>query len=154
MFRSRLERAVGAPVISSTEELPSVRHRTENMAEKNRVILVAEDEVLLRMMAVESFKDMGFHVLEAGCGLEALDIARERNELWALFTDVEMPGDINGVVLAHRVRMKFPNIRVILCSGRTLPSKNELPERARFLAKPYQLDDLQFCISDGETDEA
>jgi two-component system, response regulator PdtaR len=113
-------------------------------------MLVVEDEALVRMIAVDSFEDLGFRVLEASCGEEALQVIRTCEELWGVCTDIEMPGEIDGVALAHLLRMQFPSARIVICSGRKLPSKTDLPARARFLAKPYSLDDLRFIVDDAE----
>jgi CheY-like chemotaxis protein len=120
------------------------------MTEKRRVVLIVEDEAILRMLTVDGFQELGFHVLEASSGAEALGLIRDRDELWGVCTDVEMPGPVNGLVLAHRLRMKFPSVRIVICSGRKLPSKQELPTQARFVAKPYSLDDLRFALDEVE----
>lgn len=120
------------------------------MQEERRVILVVEDEALIRMVAVELFQELGFHVLEAASGEDALQIVRNCEDLWGVCTDIEMPGTVDGLVLAHRLRMKFPLAHIVMCSGRKLPPRQELPARTRFLAKPYSLDDLQFVVIDAE----
>jgi two-component system, response regulator PdtaR len=118
------------------------------MKEDRRVILVVEDEILIRMVAVEGFRDMGFHVLEAGCASEALEMIGERQDLWCLFTDIEMPGPMDGLELAHRLRNRFPSARIVVSSGRKLPFRQELPARVRFIAKPYRMNDLQVAVAD------
>jgi two-component system, response regulator PdtaR len=118
------------------------------MADDPRVILVVEDEPLIRMVAVDCLEDLGFQVLEAGSASEAWAIVLELPQLWALFTDVEMPGPMDGVALAHLTRLAFPEAHVLVSSGRRLPKKEQLPTRTRFLAKPYGFDDLRFFIED------
>lgn len=118
------------------------------MAGALKVILVAEDEPLIRMNAVECLEEMGFDVLQAGSASEAWAIALKVPKLWALFTDIEMPGSMDGVMLAHLTRLAFPEARIVICSGRRLPMKQQLPPGTRFLAKPYQFDDLRLALND------
>lgn len=113
-----------------------------------KIILVAEDEPLTRMNAVECLQEMGFHVLQAGSASDAWAIALKLPTLLALFTDVEMPGSMDGVMLAHLTRLAFPEARIVVCSGRRLPMKQELPSGTRFLTKPYEFDALHFAIND------
>ena len=112
------------------------------------VILVAEDEALVRMITVETFKELGFVVLEASTGAEALAIVADRSDICALFTDVEMPGELNGVGLAHHVRKLRPLLPIVVSSGRALPRISELPTATRFLAKPYTAYDLLAVAED------
>lgn len=104
------------------------------------VVVIAEDEVLLRMLAVDVLTEEGFIAIEAGHATAALDICRTRaDEIDVLFTDIRMPGPINGLELAHRVRDRWPWISVVVTSGNILVGTKELPEGACFLAKPYDM---------------
>jgi len=101
-------------------------------------VLVVEDEPLLRMTAVDILEDAGFIVEEAGNSREALAILRRVPDLHVLFTDVQMPGDMDGLALAHLTAKEFPNIGVIIVSGRRRLEAHEIPAGATFLAKPYE----------------
>jgi CheY-like chemotaxis protein len=100
-------------------------------------VLVVEDEVLLRWTAVAIVEDAGFDVVEAGTGIEAISVLEKRDDIRTVFTDVEMPGSINGLQLAHLIRIRWPSIMIIATSGRFRLRDDDLPEGARFLHKPY-----------------
>jgi CheY-like chemotaxis protein len=104
------------------------------------VVLVAEDEVLVRMCAVEALNQEGFVTFEAAHAASALDICRLRSdEIDVLFTDIRMPGSMDGLGLAHRVRERWPDISLVIVSGNLFVSLDELPVGARFLPKPYDM---------------
>ena len=106
------------------------------------VVLIVEDEPLVRMMVIELFEDEGFEVLEAANADEALGIFNERDDVALLFTDVEMPGSIDGYALAKWVYVNHPAVKTIIVSGRALPRAGDLPEGAAFVGKPYDHDDV------------
>jgi len=104
------------------------------------VVVVAEDEGLLRAIAADVLGDEGFTAIEAEHAAAALTIcAAQADEIDILFTDVHMPGPMNGVELARRVREQWPWISVVITSGHLPVNRSELPEGTRFLAKPYDL---------------
>jgi CheY-like chemotaxis protein len=101
-------------------------------------VLVVEDEPLIRMMVVAEIEDQGFAVLEAGDAQEALSILdTEAHRIGVLFTDVDMPGDMNGVALARRVRASWPWIALCVASGKMVVLERELPFGSQFFPKPY-----------------
>ena len=100
------------------------------------VVLVVEDEMLLRMRAVDMVEDAGYVPVEAVDADEALAILQSRSDIVLLFTDVQMPGSMNGLQLALAVHERWPRIRIILASGRLKLSKSEIPENSRFFGKP------------------
>lgn len=104
-------------------------------------VLVVEDEIPIRMTVVDAFEESGFHVLEAGHAGAALRLLAEHPEVSALFTDVDMPGDLDGLGLALRSRITHPGIAVQITSGRMIADARRMPPGARFIAKPYSLDD-------------
>lgn len=104
----------------------------------SRVVLVVEDEALIRMYAAEVLQELGFTVIEAADGEAALRILDERADTGVLFTDVNMPGPIDGLKLARLARSRRPELLVVVVSGKPLPSESELPERGCFLPKPYE----------------
>jgi CheY-like chemotaxis protein len=101
------------------------------------IVLVVEDEPLLRMMAVDLVEDAGFDALEAADGDEAVRILETRDDIRVVFTDVHMPGKLDGVELAARVRDRWPPVGIIVTSGRMMKDEVALPSRGVFLAKPY-----------------
>lgn len=101
------------------------------------VILVVEDDDLVRMIAVAMLEDAGFAVAEARNADEAWFILHARSDIGVLFTDVDMPGSMCGVTLAERVHGTWPDIRLILTSGRHRFRDREVPDHGRFVPKPY-----------------
>jgi two-component system, response regulator PdtaR len=102
------------------------------------VVIVSEDEFLARMFNADFLNEAGFQVLEASNAHEALRLLGSRPDVEALVTDVEMPGTIDGLALARRVRNETPEIAVLVVSGRVTPTRQQLPDGARFLSKPVE----------------
>ena len=101
------------------------------------VILVVEDEVLVRIVAVSIAEDNGFEVLSAASADEAIKILESRSDIRLVFTDVNMPGSMNGLRLAHAVRGRWPPVELLVTSAVGNITAKDLPQRARFLPKPY-----------------
>ena len=101
------------------------------------MVLVVDDEALLRMLATDYFEDAGFEVLEAANGAEALSLLERRTDVRAVMTDVQMPGDPDGLKLARRVREICPRCAIVVVSGRAQPQAADLAFGAEFLPKPY-----------------
>jgi two-component system, response regulator PdtaR len=106
------------------------------------VVLIVEDEVLLRWTAVAIVEDAGFDVVEAGTGIEAISVLEKRGDIRTVFTDVEMPGSINGIQLAYLIRTRWPSIGIVATSGQLRLREDDLPAGARFLHKPYAVANL------------
>jgi CheY-like chemotaxis protein len=102
------------------------------------VVLVVEDENLIRISAVEMIEEAGFEVIPASDADEAIRILESRNDIRAVFTDVQMPGSMDGIRLAGVVRSRWPPVALIVTSGRTHVLETDLPAGARFLRKPYE----------------
>jgi two-component system, response regulator PdtaR len=100
-------------------------------------VLIVEDEPLVRIGAVNLIEDAGFEVIEAANADEAIGILECRSDVRVVFTDIHMPGSMDGLKLAHAVRNRWPPIRIIVTSGRELIAEQVLPEGGRFFAKPY-----------------
>ena len=100
-------------------------------------VLVVDDEALVRMYAVDVLRDAGHVVFEAASADEALDVLDEHEEIGVLFTDINMPGPLDGLDLARMVHARRPKIHIILTSGRLRPPAEAIPDDGRFLAKPY-----------------
>ncbi|MDR6819962.1 CheY-like chemotaxis protein [Neorhizobium sp. 2083] len=104
------------------------------------LVLVVEDEPLVRMFAVAFVEDAGFDVVEAADANQAVAILEARTDIRIVFTDIDMPGSIDGMKLARAVRDRWPPIEIIIVSGQRRPVDSELPARAVFFAKPYDVD--------------
>jgi CheY-like chemotaxis protein len=102
------------------------------------VILVVEDEMLLRMRAVDMVEDAGFTPLEAVDADEAIAILESRSDIALLLTDIQMPGTMDGLKLAHSVRERWPPIKIILVSGQLTLADIEIPTESRFFGKPLE----------------
>jgi CheY-like chemotaxis protein len=101
-------------------------------------VLVVEDEPLIRMAAVDIFEDAGFTVVASANSHDALRALRSMPGLHVLFTDIELPGDMNGLALARVIEEEFPDVALIIVSGRVAPEPAMLPRKAVFLPKPYE----------------
>jgi CheY-like chemotaxis protein len=106
-------------------------------ASKRPVVLIVEDEFLLRMEAVNTIAAAGFEVVEAANADEAIEILESRRDITVIFTDIQMPGSMDGLKLARAVRGRWPPIKIIATSGHAHVLETDLPEGGRFLAKPY-----------------
>ena len=102
------------------------------------VVLVVEDEMLLRMRAVDMVEDAGFASVEAVDADEAVAILESRSDIALLFTDIQMPGSMDGLGLAHAVHQRWPPIKIILVSGQVKPANLEIPANSRFFGKPLE----------------
>jgi len=102
------------------------------------VVLLVEDDPLLRFFASDLLEDGGFEVIETGGADEALMWLGVRDDVRVILTDIHMPGSLNGLDLAHLVHRRWPGILVLVVSGVARPSAAELPEGGRFVAKPYE----------------
>lgn len=104
-------------------------------------VLVVEDEPLVRTVAADILMDAGYRVFEACEAADALTILEGRDDIGAVFTDIEMPG-MDGLALAATIRGRWPAIGVLITSGRVRPGHDALPVGADFIAKPYHPDEL------------
>ena len=106
------------------------------------VVLVVEDEMLLRMRAVDMVEDAGFTSVEAVDADEAVAILESRSDIALLLTDIQMPGTMDGLGLAHSVRERWPPIKIILVSGQLKLANIDIPADSRFFGKPLEAKDL------------
>jgi DNA-binding NtrC family response regulator len=100
------------------------------------VVLIVEDDMVLRMRAVDMVEDAGYTPLEALEAAEAVAILESRSDVVLMCTDIQMPGHMDGVGLAHTVHERWPKIRIIVVSGQLNLPHLDLPPRSRFLGKP------------------
>lgn len=101
------------------------------------VVLIVEDEFLIRMDAVDMVRGAGFDVVEAENADEAIFILVDRRDITVVFTDIQMPGSMDGLKLAAAIRGRWPPIRIVATSGLLNIGKEDLPPGSRFLPKPY-----------------
>jgi CheY-like chemotaxis protein len=112
------------------------------------IVLVVEDETLIRMNAVEMIEDAGFQVLEAASADEAIVLLETHLDIRVVFTDIDMPGSMNGIRLAQAVRGRWPPIKIIATSGHFKLKQGDLPPDGRFLPKPYDSRQIAEIIRD------
>jgi two-component sensor histidine kinase/ActR/RegA family two-component response regulator len=116
-------------------------------------VLVVEDEMVLRMRAVDIVEDAGFTAIEAVNADEALSILEARSDIALLFSDIQMPGSMDGLRLAHAVHERWPSIKIILVSGHINVSDMDKPTNSLFFGKPLDVKrmivELQAMVSDG-----
>jgi two-component system, response regulator PdtaR len=101
------------------------------------IILVVEDEPLLRIDTIDMVEDEGFNTLEASNSQAALVILEQHPEISVLCTDIDMPGEMDGLALAQEVRRRWPEIAIVVVSGYRRPAEGEMPDPGRFVPKPY-----------------
>lgn len=106
------------------------------MSDFQSIVLLVEDEPLIRLFVAELLEDAGFKVVEAANATEALVLLESGLEVNVLLTDVDMPNGCNGFELAHRVHESWPGAEILIMSGRQWPAEGDLPQGAAFLAKP------------------
>ncbi len=114
--------------------------------DKPIVVLVVEDEALIRMDVADYISGPNITPLEAGNADEALRILSERDDVDVIFTDVNMPGSMDGLQLAERVRELKPAVGIIIASGMVRVARSTLPSGAVFYEKPYDLDAISTSI--------
>jgi two-component system cell cycle response regulator CpdR len=106
-----------------------------------RKVLVVEDEPMIRLAAIDALEEAGFVVLEAATADDAMNII-DAHTIQFLFTDIQMPGQLSGVELAHVVHQRFPDAGIVVVSGRLTSADIDLPPNAQFVSKPYVFDDI------------
>jgi two-component system, response regulator PdtaR len=106
-------------------------------ASQRPVVLIVEDEFLVRMDTGAALETAGFDVIEAGDADEAIAILSARNDIRLIFTDVHMPGSMDGLKLVHFIRDRWPPVKVVATSGHARVTDSDLPEGVRFVPKPY-----------------
>ena len=102
-------------------------------------VLVVEDDAILRLHALDIVEEAGFVALEAKNADEAIVILESRTDIALLFTDVNMPGSMDGVKLAHAVRNRWPPIKIVVVSGHVQLDETDLPTNSRFFGKPFEV---------------
>lgn len=101
------------------------------------VVLVVEDSTIIRMGAVDLVLSAGYEALEANDADEAIRILESRSDIDLVFTDVQMPGTMDGIKLSHYIRDRWPPVKLIVASGKEILEESSLPEGSWFFSKPY-----------------
>lgn len=121
------------------------------------VVLVVEDSTIIRMSAVDLVLSAGYEALEACDADEAIRILKSRNDIDLVFTDVQMPGTMDGIKLSHYIRDRWPPVRLIVASGAAILKESDLPAGSRAFSKPYDnhaiTDAMAHLLSIGNTTE-
>lgn len=110
--------------------------------DSSSIVLVVEDELMLRMRAVDIVEDAGFCSIEAINADEAIQVLESRDDVSMLFTDIQMPGSMDGLKLAHVVHARWPHIRIMLVSGQIAVTDQDKPEDSKFFAKPLEIEQM------------
>ncbi|ANH02741.1 MULTISPECIES: response regulator [Shinella] len=110
-----------------------------------RTVLVVEDEVLIRLTLVDALQEAGFDVVDTGSADDAVEIMNEQT-IHLLFTDIQLPGKLTGIDLAQRVAERFPDVGIIVASGRIQPTGTDLPPGTKFFSKPFRFDQITACF--------
>jgi len=105
-------------------------------------VLVVEDEFLSRLHAVSLVEEAGYKAVEASNAEEAIAVLEARKDIRIVFTDIDMPGTMDGLKLAHAIRTRWPPIELIVTSGHFHLSDAEMPERGQFFPKPYRDEEI------------
>lgn len=111
-------------------------------------VLVVEDEDMHRFLACEALLDAGFDVVEAVNADQAIVELEQHPEVDIMFSDIRMPGEMNGLELAEVVHARWPNIKLMLTSGDVRPSASQIADSGQFISKPYVIDDLPQKLSE------
>jgi CheY-like chemotaxis protein len=118
----------------------SLPYAGANVAESNNpkdLVLVVEDEALIRMHSADMIRDLGFEVIEAVDADEAVSLLESIADIRVVFTDIQMPGSMDGLLLAAVVRNRWPPVALLVTSGKVRPPADDMPTGARFIQKPY-----------------
>ncbi len=110
------------------------------------VVLVVEDDPLVRMGAAAIARQTADKVYEAGNADDALLILEANSDITLLFTDIDMPGTIDGLRLAEVVHERWPTIRLIVTSGRVALRDDQIPDDGHFIGKPYYPENIRSAI--------
>lgn len=105
-------------------------------------ILIVDDEALIRLDLVDTLQRRGFRTYEADSAAEAIEMLEAHPDIRAVFTDVQMPGEMDGLALAHYVRKRWPPTILMVCSGNQNPDKASLPSSCTFIPKPNDINAL------------
>jgi DNA-binding NtrC family response regulator len=103
-----------------------------------QAVLIVEDEPITRMVAADAIADIGIRTREAQDAGEALELLGTHSDVGLLFTDIDLPGEMNGLGLAAQVHRDYPEVELVVTSGATIVRDSDLPDDGTFLPKPYR----------------
>lgn len=109
-------------------------------------VLIVEEEPLQRLMAVDLVEEAGFEALAVASADDAVHVLGVRPDIRVVFTDVDMPGGMDGMKLAAMIRYRWPPIELIIASGRRAPRLDEIPARGLCFAKPYKRSEIMVAV--------
>ncbi len=116
------------------------------MTDLSATVLVVEDEALVRLSIAEDLRDAGFIVCEARNADDALRQMLLHHQIKVMFTDIQMPGSMDGLGLAAAVRDKWPGVGIIVTSGNLKPGPETFPQGGMFIAKPYASESVTAAV--------
>jgi CheY-like chemotaxis protein len=105
-------------------------------------VLVVEDEPLLRLNISEELREEGYQVVVVANADDAIQVLETRTDIRTIFTDIRMPGSMDGLKLAAAVRNRWPPINIVITTGTAPPSPDQMPDHSIFLPKPYRRADV------------
>jgi two-component system, response regulator PdtaR len=120
--------------------------QVESLGGMTSGVLIVEDEFLVRTHAAEFMEDRGFNVYEASNADEAIALLKSHDDIRAVFTDIQMPGSMDGLKLAHYIRGRWPPVKLILTSGHARPLSEDMPAGCGFFGKPYELEMVESSL--------
>ena len=103
-----------------------------------RAVLIVEDEPLLCLDISDSLSAKRYEVIAVTNADDAIKALEFRNDIHTIFTDINMPGSMDGLKLAAAVRDRWPPVNIIVTTGKSAPHRDEMPENSLFIAKPYR----------------
>jgi len=147
----RAELCVNRPSRYLFVGLPGIRTAKNGHSLKKAVILVVEDEALIRINLVHVAEDEGYEVLEAANAGEAIKILESRSDICTVLTDVRMPGRMDGLRLAHFIKGRWPPVQLILMSGLDILDDSHLDIQSHFIRKPYANGQITAVLRDARS---
>lgn len=102
------------------------------------LVLLVEDDALVRMLGADVLEDAGFDVIEAADADQGIALLKRHHDIRVVWTDVDMPGSLNGFELARFISQGWPEVALVVTSGKVSPRPGDLPRRGAFIPKPYR----------------
>ncbi|GEM17533.1 two component response regulator [Gluconobacter oxydans NBRC 3293] len=131
---------------TSSRAAPKGGFRGDSKRVNRKHVLVVEDQALLRFLAADMLEEAGYEASLAADADEALQVLARNPDIGTIFSDVNMPGDMDGVALARLIRERRPEIGLVLTSGTRIQDLGQLPGGTMFLSKPYEWDEVYRCL--------
>ena len=132
-----MTRAAAVRTLENLSKALNGHHVPDRALAKGLVVLIVDDEVQVRVLGAAILEDAGYGVIEASGSDQAIVALESGVRIDLLFTDIQMPGAVDGLALAHIVKTRWPAIKQLITSGQGSPPRSQMPEGGRFLAKPY-----------------